>query len=109
MSNGPLALVADDQHLGRAIQALLQERLYHPAPLRPFEAARQNLGTHPGGLLVCAASSGEDAGQLMHLVQEVCLRQWPATVLVVEAGEAALNCPLACLDSYVVGRLRWPE
>src|SRR4051812_37706337 len=104
MLNSPL-LVADDQHLGRAIQALLQQRLGHATPLRSFEEARQHLGPYSGGLLVCAASSGEEASQLIHLVQEVCLQRWPATVLVVEAGGAALNRTLACLDPYVIGRL----
>jgi DNA-binding NtrC family response regulator len=109
MSGTPVAVVADDPCLGQALQATLHDRLPGPPPpLYPFADARERLGPASRGLLVCAAAGADDAAEAVRLVQEVRLRQWPATVVVVEAEACARARALAPLDPFVTCRLHWP-
>jgi transcriptional regulator with PAS, ATPase and Fis domain len=102
-------LVADDQPLGRALQARVRDRLPGPPPpLYPFANARDHLGPANRGLVVCAAAGPDDAAEAVRLVQEVRLRRWPATVVVVEAEACARDRALAPLDPFVACRLHWP-
>jgi DNA-binding NtrC family response regulator len=105
----PIALVADDPSLGQALQNRVRERLPGPPPpLYPFAAARDHLDPASRGLLVCAAAGAADAVEAVRLVQEVRLRQWPATIVAVEADACARDRALAPLDPFVTCRLHWP-
>jgi two-component system response regulator HydG len=109
MSRSPVALIADDLSLGQALKARVHEHLPGPPPpLYPFANARNYLGPTSRGLLVCAAAGAADAAEAVRLVQEVRLRQWPATVVVVEADACARDRALAALDPFVACRLHWP-
>jgi hypothetical protein len=110
MPNSHLALVADDSSLGQTLQNRVRDRVPGPPPpLYPFAGVRDHLGPSNGGLVVCAAAAADDAAAAYRLVQEVRLRQWPATVVVVEAGACARDHALARLDPFVTGRLQWPD
>src|SRR5262249_58309852 len=80
-----------------------------PPPLYPFAAARDELRPSPRRLLICAAAGPDDAEAAVRLVQEVRLRQWPTTVVAVEAGACARNRSLAWLDPFVARRLCLPN
>src|SRR5690242_9304665 len=109
MSSAPLALVADHQPLGKALQARVRDRLPGPPPpLYPFADVREHLGPASRGLVVCAAAGADDAAAAVRLVREVRLRRWPATVVVVEADACARDRALAPLDPFVACRLHWP-
>src|SRR5262245_872609 len=108
MSSCHFAVVADDHRLGRSIQAQVQKHLARPASVHGFASVRQHLGPDARALLVCAASGAADAEQAVRLVQDVRLQQWPATILVAEAGGAG-GAALGRLDPFVDCRLRWPD
>jgi DNA-binding NtrC family response regulator len=109
MSSTPVTLVADDQSLGQTLQARLRDRLAGLPPLVSFAEVREHLGPPSRGLIVCAAAGPADAAEAVRLVQEVRLRQWPATIVLVEAGACARDRALASLDPFVACLLRWPD
>src|SRR5262249_7053438 len=104
-----LILVADDRHLAHSIRDRIRAELCQPPLLSPFHAAHDYIGPSFSGPVVCAACSAEDVDQTARLVREIRLRQWPATVLLVEAGPMAGNPVLASLDPYIACRLHWPD
>jgi two-component system, NtrC family, response regulator HydG len=109
MAGSRLALVANDPTLTRSIQAHLEETTGQTPFTGSFASIRERLGQDTDGLLLLAADRAEDSEEVLRLVQEISLKQWPPTVLVLE-GEAALVArDLSLLDPYVARRLRWPE
>jgi two-component system, NtrC family, response regulator HydG len=109
MSSRQLALVADNPRLAHTIQDRLRTTLDHPPLLLPFDAIQEHLEPHFDGLLVCATTSDAHRGRIIDMVRGIRLRQWPSTVLLVEAEGGASNQDLTCLDPYVACRVRWPE
>jgi two-component system response regulator HydG len=109
MSTTQLVIAGDDARLGRALQAHLREGAVHPPTFCPFGAIRPHLGPHANRILVCAAAGAADAAQIVRLVQDVRLQQWPCAILLVESPEVARDGSLARLDPYVDCRLVWPE
>jgi DNA-binding NtrC family response regulator len=103
-----LALVADDRHLGLAIQAHVGKVIDRRTPLYPFAGVRDHLRPPDRSLLLCAAGSAADADQVVRLVQDVRLRQWGSTVLVLETPDAARDRRLARHERFLDCRLEWP-
>jgi transcriptional regulator with PAS, ATPase and Fis domain len=58
---------------------------------------------------VLATTANANARQVVHLVQEFTIKQWPPIILVVAGEAAARSEELACLASHVGFLLRWPE
>src|SRR5439155_10952717 len=92
-----------------ALHSFLPTQFGHPPLPHSFAGARDDLDPDPGGLFVLACASAEDAEKAARLVQEVRLLQWPATLIIVESEPLPPESELAALESYVAGRLRWPE
>ncbi len=109
MPTSNLALVVDDDHLGRAIQYHLEQHLEQPAPRYRFDAVGQHLGPHRAGQLVCAPTCPDDARQVARLVQQVRLQRWPSTILVLEPPGLAPPDALGRLEPFIDCRLRWPD
>jgi DNA-binding NtrC family response regulator len=109
MPSSPLALAADDRRLAQGIGDRVRAHLNCRPTHFPLDSAREYLGPHSNGLLVCGASSSDDSARIIRLVRDVRLHQWPSTIMLIEAEEAAHNQALNCLDPYVSCRLRWPE
>jgi transcriptional regulator with PAS, ATPase and Fis domain len=109
MAGSRLALVANDPLLSTAVQTYLKENL-GPSPFTcSFGAIRGRLGQDTDGLLLLAANRPEDSEEVLRMVQENCLKQWPPTILVLEGEGAQKGNELSLLDRYVARRLRWPE
>jgi DNA-binding NtrC family response regulator len=109
MPTSQLALVVDDDCLGRAIQCHLEEHLDRPAPRYRFDTVREHLGPHRPAHLVCAPTSPADTRAVARLVQNVRLQQWPSTILVLEPPGLAPDESLGRLDSFIDCRLSWPD
>ena len=109
MSGSRLALVADDARLASAIGSHLQKALGQAAFVCKFASIRELLGPDTDGVLVLAASSPADTKQVVRLVQEIALEQFPITVLVVTSDLADQARELAQIESRIHRRLQWPE
>ncbi|HEV3119870.1 MAG TPA: sigma-54 dependent transcriptional regulator [Gemmataceae bacterium] len=109
MSGSRLALVADDARLASAIGSHLQKGLGQAAFVCKFASIRELLGPDTDGVLVLAASSPADTKQVVRLVQEIALEQFPITVLVVTSDLADQSGELAQIESRIHRRLQWPE
>ena len=110
MSRIRLALLADDPDLARAIETNLQKTLGQSAQVCKFETVRNRLGPDTDVVLVLAAASSAETGQVGRLVQESSIQKWPHTVLVL-AGEAAERAKEVGdnLGADGVQQLRWPQ
>jgi two-component system, NtrC family, response regulator HydG len=109
MSSSRFALVADDALLADAIGSHLQRALGQAAFVCNYGSIRESLGPDTDGVLVLAASTPADAKQVLRLVQEITLEQFPITVLVVTSDAASQSRELAHIDSRIHHRLKWPE
>src|SRR2546428_421862 len=109
MSGSRLALVADDARLASAIGSHLQKALGQAAFVCKFASIRELLGPDTDGVVVLAASSPADVKQILRLVQEITLEQFPITMLVVTSDAADLSRELDQIDSRIHRRLQWPE
>jgi DNA-binding NtrC family response regulator len=108
MSGSRLALVADNERFSSAIAGNLQKALGQ-CLVSTFDAIREQLGPDTDGVLVVAAAFTAEAEQVLRLVQEIAIRKWPPTILVL-AGEASTwSKELACLETHVAQQLHWPE
>src|SRR5437773_6801581 len=108
MRSTPLLLVGNDQHPTPEVQAFLRDTLSYPTSLHTFQSIAEQLGLTSRCVLVCVASSRADVAPTVSLVREICLREWPVAVVLVEANEVADEHALAALDLYVSCRLSWP-
>jgi DNA-binding NtrC family response regulator len=108
MRSTPLLLVGSDQHPTPEVQAFLRDSLSYPTSLFTFPSVSEQLGLTSRCVLVCVAGSGADVAPTLSLVREICLREWPVSVVLVEANEVADQHALAPLDRYVACRLSWP-
>jgi DNA-binding NtrC family response regulator len=109
MSQSRVVLIADDPTLGSAIRGQLQETLGQPVLLCPSASVRDDLQLDSAAILVLAASAATNAPQVVRLVQEFSLKQWPPLILVIAGKEAADSEELVRLASHIGHRLRWPE
>jgi DNA-binding NtrC family response regulator len=104
-----LALVADDQLLGEVLRGHVVKTAGRRPAVHSYATIREQLGPRSRALLLCAAVCPHDVQQVTRLLQEVRLRQWPATVVIVQAEAAAHDPTLAGLDPFADCRLLWPE
>jgi transcriptional regulator with PAS, ATPase and Fis domain len=104
-----LALVADDPCLGHVLRAHVLKAVGRRAPVHSYAAVREHLGPHGRALLVCVAACAHEVQEVLRLLQEVRLRQWPATVVIVQAETAARDPVLVGLDPFADCRLLWPD
>jgi DNA-binding NtrC family response regulator len=109
MSSQRLALVADDQRIASAIQAHLQRSLGECALVCRFDAIRDHLGQDTDGLLLLAAVTPDNLGQILQLVQEIALQKLPPILMLIEAHPLPACKELDSLEPYVAHRLRWPD
>jgi two-component system response regulator HydG len=109
MSGSRLALVADDARLASAIGSHLQKALGQAAFVCKFGSIRELLGPDTDGVVVLAASSPADVKQILRLVQEITLEQFPITMLTVTSDAADQSRELDQIDSRIHRRLQWPE
>jgi DNA-binding NtrC family response regulator len=109
MPGTEFALVVDDDRLGTALQDDLQGRLERPTPRYRFDAITEHLGPNLPAFLVCAPTTPAQTQQVARLVRHVRLRQWPSTILLLEATDFTPECSLAGLDPFVACRLSWPD
>jgi transcriptional regulator with PAS, ATPase and Fis domain len=107
-SGNGLMLVADDPRLAEIIHLSWKPVLDTRPLFCSFDAVRSHVGPTSQGLLVLAAGDPADAERVRRLVQEISLRKWPPTILIVVTAEAARSEGLAVLDPYVAGRFIWP-
>jgi DNA-binding NtrC family response regulator len=104
----PLSLVANDPTLANHLLSHLNQIPGHRPSLCPFALLEQQGIPTPGSVVLLAAASAADGERLVPLVQEIALRRWPVTVLVVETEAATHARDLGFLDPYIAGRVRWP-
>jgi DNA-binding NtrC family response regulator len=107
MSGSLLVLVSDDPRLATTIATHLQKALDRSASVATLDTVHEHLGSN--SLLVLASASAAETKQVLRLVQEVALHKGPPTILVLAGEETAPCQELACLESYVVQQLRWPQ
>jgi transcriptional regulator with PAS, ATPase and Fis domain len=103
----PIAVVATSSH-SAAVPSRLEKALGCEVLRCSIESVRARLGPHTRGVLVLVASEPTDAAAIRLLVQEIRLRRWPVTVLLLDTPDSACSGPLAELGLYVAGRLKWP-
>jgi DNA-binding NtrC family response regulator len=109
MAGSRLALGVNDSYLANAIQDYLKENLGQPAFRCPIAGIRDLLGPDTDGLLLLAANQPADGEELLRLVQEIRLKQWPPMVLVIEGEGSGPRKELGILDRFGIQRLRWPD
>src|SRR5262249_25656348 len=73
-----------------------------------FDAIRNHLGRDTDGLLLIGAAAAAECESITRLIQDITLQKLPP-VVVISASDPAANARLACVESYVSKRLRWPE
>jgi DNA-binding NtrC family response regulator len=108
MAGSRLALVANDQDLASSIQASLKDRVGHLPLACSVASIRERLGSDTDGLLLLAVSRAEEREEILHLVQEICLKKLPPKMIVIEGEDACQGNELACLEGYVTKRIQWP-
>lgn len=109
MAGSLFVLVAEDPRLTVTLQGHLHRALGHLLPTTSFTDLRQQLGPDTPGLLVLAAATAPTALLAARLVQEIALRQWPVSIVLIEAEAACDGPDLVSCDPYVARRLRWPD
>src|SRR4051812_2748868 len=109
MSGNRLALVADDERLGSALQTYLAKHLGQAIFQCKFDAIRQHLGRDTDGFLLLAVAQPAEAEQVRRLVQEICLQKLPPVILIAEHADCPGDGETALLDPYIAKRLRWPD
>jgi two-component system response regulator HydG len=108
-AQGQLLLVAEDERLAEAIQAAVQRALGELASPQRFASVRAQLAPDAATVLLIAPATPPECQQTKRLVQEISLRRWPISVLIVEPEAVAAESGLAALDAFVAGRFSWPE
>jgi two-component system response regulator HydG len=108
MSSSHLAVVAQEPTLATALHDQLHETFGYPPLVHSFESVRPGLSLQSSGVLVCAAASPAEAHEVVQLVQDVRLQQWPVAVVLVEGAGLDDGTPLDRLEPYTAGRVRWP-
>jgi DNA-binding NtrC family response regulator len=109
MSGSRVALVAEDQRVTQMLGVHFRAAFDVPPLACDAQAARRHLGPDADGLLVLAAAAPAQAAPLVHLVQEVYLRQLPPLLFLVDLGPGDGLAEFTALDPYVSARLRWPD
>lgn len=102
-------MAADGSRLEAALAQCIDAATKHPLMTCSVAAVAGYLSPSTDGLLLLAAESGEDNGQITQLVRGMALKKLPATVVLIQAGAAQKRQDLARLEPYVSRRLRWPE
>jgi DNA-binding NtrC family response regulator len=102
-------LIDDSPPWSQEIVAYWRQTLRRPIQRGRLEAADPNLWPGLVSTLILACHRPEEAGRVRELVQEVCLRQLPVTIVLVEGGPDAPLPGLDGLESYVAARLTWPH
>jgi transcriptional regulator with PAS, ATPase and Fis domain len=74
-----------------------------------MDSIRDLIGQDTDGLLILGASQPSDWDEILRLVQETRLRQYPPKILIIETDAASQRREPAFLDNYVTCRLRWPS
>src|SRR5262249_13220180 len=90
-------------------QAAFPSQGGQPLLLPSFAAARGGLGPRREGVVFCALDSADDATEAVDFLQEVCLEQWPARVILLEGAAVAEAGLLDRLEPGLADRVRWPE
>jgi DNA-binding NtrC family response regulator len=74
-----------------------------------FDSLPATLSHERDGLLILAAASATDVREVIRWAREICLQQWPMTMLVA-ATETACECgELTCLNGHVAEQFQWPR
>jgi DNA-binding NtrC family response regulator len=94
-----------DSRLANGIATHLK-KMGLPGSVCKFASLPGRLSPGRDGLLVLAASSAADAPEVVRLVQEIRLQQWPVT-LVVAATEPAAGA-LSGLGGFIERLIAWP-
>jgi transcriptional regulator with PAS, ATPase and Fis domain len=103
----PVAVVAASPYLAAVPSRL--ERALGCAVLRcSVESVRTCLGPQARGVLILTAADPAEAVAIRLLVQEIRLRRWPLTVLLLDTPDNAYSGTLDELALYTAGRLTWP-
>src|SRR5262245_18211628 len=109
MAGSRLAIVANDQALAHTIQQHLKATLGQAGFTCTPDAIRDRLGHDTDGLLLFVVNRPGEIDDVIRLVQEIRLKQWPSTVFVAEGDDVPRESDLAFIDPYITKRLRWPE
>lgn len=102
-----VALVAASPHFA-AVPSLLEKALGCAVLRCSVDAARSHLGPQTRGVLILTAAEPAEAAAIRLLVQDIRLRRWPVTVLLLDTPDNAGSCTLDDLGLYVAARLSWP-
>jgi transcriptional regulator with PAS, ATPase and Fis domain len=108
MAPNRLFLVSNDNRLAEEIRGSLKRALGCLPARAGFDSIHDQLGSGAATLLLAPASPA-DCEEVVRLVQEVRLRQWPVTVLIAGENGTGHSKELASLDPYVAGHFSWPR
>ncbi len=103
-----LLIVASDEILGRDVQQHLKG-VGLDSEIQNPETVRDCVTFDADGVILLAAADSADCDELIRLVQELRLKQWPANFVTIEANKSITDSALAVLDPYVKRRFRWPD
>src|SRR5262245_5505551 len=109
MTYGRLALASSDAVFNQELQQHLKAAAGCLALIDTLDAVRKRLGHDVGGVLLVAALRPDDIDEIVRLVQEIRLRQWSTSVVVLESESMARSHPASYCDHYVGKRLTWPK
>ncbi len=103
-----LILVGSTPQLSQDFRTFLRNVQGINPPFYTFNSARDYLGPYNGGLALCLADSSDHIQEIVSLVRDIRLQQWPWTVLILETEALRNNNRLEVMDTYVL-RLQWPS
>jgi transcriptional regulator with PAS, ATPase and Fis domain len=103
----PVALVAASPQFA-TVPCRLEKALGCAVVRGSADSVRARLGPQVRGVLILTAADPADAAAIRLLVQEIRLRRWPVTVLLLDTPDNACSGTLDELGLYVAGRLTWP-
>jgi transcriptional regulator with PAS, ATPase and Fis domain len=110
MARTCFALVANDSGFRKGVQTGLARHLTDaPSLATAEETLLDQLGPDVQGLVLFAAAGLADEEWIARRVQDLTLRQWPTSLVVLESEEFAQRSQLAVLDPYLIGRFVWPQ
>ena len=100
--------IGDSESWSEEIEAHWHQTVRRPIRRTRLETADLDAWSDVRGILILACGRPEEGGRVRRLVQEVCLRQLPVTVVLLEGNQAAPAPGLDGLEPHVAARLHWP-
>jgi len=109
MRHHDVYLVGSGQEATREMETQLTDNLAGQFQVCQFSSIREHLGPHSPCGAVCLAATASDAAEIIALVREARVRNWPATFVIIETELVRRDGVLAVLDPYVQSRVGWSD